>query len=436
MTYFPEVPDKVRYEGKDSKNPLAFKHYNAEQLVGGKSMREHLRFAVAYWHTFKGTGMDPFGVGTMVRPWEQADTPMQRARDTMDAAFEFFVKLGVDFWCFHDRDIAPEGADFTETCHNLDQIVAIAKKKQAETGVKLLWGTANLFTNPRFQAGASTNPDPHVFAYAAAQVKHALAATQELGGVGYVFWGGREGYDTLLNTKMQQERAQFAALLHMAVAYAKEIGFKGQFYIEPKPKEPTTHQYDSDTAACLNFLREFGLMDHLKLNLETNHATLAMHSMVHEMRAAREAGVLGSVDANTGDELIGWDTDQFPTNVYLTTLMMLEILRMGGFTLGGLNFDAKVRRQSHETIDLFYAHIAGMDAFARGLQNAQKIIDDGRVDAFVTERYSGWDGEFGQSILSGKSSLAACEAFLMNNSEPTRKSGRQEMLENLLNEFV
>ena len=274
-------------------------------------MREHLRFAISYWHTFKGTGSDPFGLPTMDRAWDASSDPIQRAKDTMDAAFEFFTKLGVDFWCFHDRDIAPEGATFADSCKNLQILTDYAEQKQKETGVKLLWGTANLFSHPRYQAGAATNPNPDVFAYAASQVKHAMDATFQLGGQGYTFWGGREGYDTLWNTKMQQERAQFAALLHMAVDYKKQIGFTGQFYIEPKPMEPTKHQYDSDTEACLNFLREFDLMDHLKLNLETNHATLAGHSMQHEMRAAREAGILGSVDANTGDELLGWDTDQF-----------------------------------------------------------------------------------------------------------------------------
>jgi len=436
MAYFPEVASPIAYEGRGSKNPLAFKHYDASKVVGGKTMREHLRFAVSYWHTFKGTGADPFGVGTTNRPWDLATDPMQRAHDTMDAAFEFFTKLGVDYWCFHDRDIAPEGETFAASCANLDEIVAHAEAKQKETGVKLLWGTACLFTHPRYQAGAATNPDPHVFAYAAAQVKHAIAATHRLGGEGYTFWGGREGYDTIKNTKMQQEREQFARLLHLAVAYAKEIGFTGQFYIEPKPMEPTKHQYDSDTEACLNFLREFGLMDHLKLNLETNHATLAGHTMQHEMRAAREAGILGSIDANAGDELIGWDTDQFPTNVYLTTEIMLELLQAGGFTTGGLNFDAKVRRQSHDQLDLFYSHIGGMDAFARGLEIANAILEDGRLQKLVDDRYAGWTTPFGQTILSGGSSLGELEAYVLANGEPTRSSGRQEFIENLINEFV
>jgi len=436
MVYFPEVSSKVAYEGPGSKNPLSFKRYDADKVVGGKTMREHLRFAVCYWHTFKAMGMDPFGLPTMVRAWDSASDPIQRAKDTMDAAFEFFTKLGVEYWCFHDRDIAPEGVDFAESCKHLRTLTDYAEQKQKETGVKLLWGTANLFSHPRYQAGAATNPDPNVFAYAAAQVKHAIDATHRLGGLGYTFWGGREGYDTLWNTKMHQEREQFAKLLHMAVAYKREIGFECQFYIEPKPMEPTKHQYDSDTEACLNFLREFDLMDHLKLNLETNHATLAGHTMQHELRSAREAGILGSVDANTGDELIGWDTDQFPTNVYLTTQIVLEILAMGGFTTGGLNFDAKVRRQSMETEDLFYAHIGGMDAFARGLEIAQAIIDDGRLQKFVDDRYEGWTQRFGQKVLEGNKTLSDCEDHVLRHGEPVRKSGRQEALENLINEFV
>ncbi len=436
MAYFPEVAEKVRYEGKGSKNPLAFKQYNPDKVVGEKTMREHLKFAVCYWHTFKATGSDPFGLPTMVRPWDSATDPVQRAKDTMDAAFEFISKLDVDYWAFHDRDIAPEGENFSESCKFLHELVEYAEQKQKQTGIKLLWGTANLFSHPRYQAGAATNPNPDVFAYAAAQVKHALDATHKLGGAGYTFWGGREGYDTLWNTDMKQEREQFAHLLHMAVEYAHEIGFKGQFYIEPKPKEPTTHQYDSDVAACLNFLREFHLMDHLKLNLETNHATLAGHTMQHELRAARHANALGSVDANTGDELIGWDTDQFPTNIYTTTAIVLEILQMGGFTTGGLNFDAKVRRQSHTTEDLFYAHIGGMDAFARGLEIAHAILEDGRIQAIVDARYAGWQGKFGQKILHETKNLADCEDHVLRHGEPTLTSGRQELLENIINEYI
>jgi xylose isomerase len=436
MSYFPEVADHIRYEGQGSKNPLAFKHYDPTKMVGPKNMSEHLRFAVCYWHTFKATGADPFGVGTMDRAWEKASDPLQRARDTMDAAFEFMSKLGVKYWCFHDRDIAPEGANFKESVDNLQQMVEYASEKQADTGIQLLWGTANLFSHPRYQGGAATNPDPHVFAYAAAQVKRAIEATLELGGLGYTFWGGREGYDTILNTDMKREREQFARFLWLAVDHAKSIGFKGQFYIEPKPKEPTTHQYDANAEACLNFLREFGLMDHLKLNLETNHATLAGHHMVHEMRVARDAGILGSIDANTGDELIGWDTDQFPTNVYLTTEICLEILRMGGFKTGGLNFDAKVRRQSHEPVDLFHAHIGGMDAFARGLEIAWAILEDGRLDAFVESRYKEWDSAFGKKVIKGVKTLNDLEDHVLRHGEPSRASGRQEFLENLINEFV
>jgi xylose isomerase len=436
MAYFPEVSERVPYEGPQSRNPLAFRRYEAGRKVGGKTMAEHLRFAVCYWHAFKGTGADPFGVPTRILPWEAASDPMQRARNTMDAAFEFLAKLGVGFWCFHDRDIAPEGGSVDESRKRLDEMAAYARQKQDETGVRLLWGTANLFSHPRYQAGAATNPDPEVFAHAAAQVKHALEVTQSLGGQGYVFWGGREGYETLWNTDMKREREQFARLLHMSVAHCRKIGFRGQLYIEPKPKEPTKHQYDSDAAACLNFLREFGLMDHLKLNLETNHATLAGHSMVHELRTAREAGVLGSVDANAGDELLGWDTDQFPTSLYLTTEIMIEVLRMGGFTTGGLNFDAKLRRQSHEPVDLFYAHIGGMDAFARGLEMAHAILEDGRLDRFLEDRYAGWKGEFGQRILGGQATLDECAERAQEKGEPERASGRQEMLENLINEFL
>lgn len=435
MEYFPEIKDKVRFEGRESRNPLAFRHYDAGKVIGNRTMEDHLRFAVSYWHTFKGTGMDPFGAPTMIHPWGQDQDPLMAAYHTADAAFEFFRKLGVKYYCFHDRDVAPEGRTVSDTHAQLTKVVEKLKRRQDEWGIKLLWGTANLFSHPRYQAGASTNPDPVVFAHAATQVKHALEATQYLGGEGYVFWGGREGYDTLLNTDMKREREQFARLLWMAIEYARTIGFTGQFYIEPKPCEPTKHQYDSDAEACLNFLREFGLMDHLKLNLETNHATLAGHSMLHEMRAARAAGVLGSVDANTGDPMLGWDTDQFPTDVYLTTQIMLEILEMGGFTTGGLNFDAKVRRQSHEPIDLFYAHIGGMDAFARGLEIAYAIQQDGRLARFVEDRYAGWSHEFGKKVMSGEATLADCEHYAQHH-EARRVSGRQEMLENLINEFV
>ena len=436
MSSFPEVPERIPYEGPTSRNPLAFKRYDPNKKVGDKTMAEHLRFAVCYWHTFKGTGADPFGSPTMHRPWGKSADPMERARDTMDAAFEFMSKLGVPFWCFHDRDIAPEGNSFQETNQNLQAMVEYAEQKQHETGINLLWGTANLFSHPRYQAGAATNPDPHVFAYAATQIKHAMDATLTLGGQGYTFWGGREGYDTLLNTDMKREREQLARFLFMAVDYKKEIKFQGQLYIEPKPMEPTKHQYDSDAEACLNFLREFGLKNFFKLNIETNHATLAGHTMVHELQTARNANALGSIDANHGDELLGWDTDQFPTNIYLTTEIMLEVLRMGGFTTGGLNFDAKVRRQSHDPIDLVYAHIGGMDAFARGLEIAHAIQQDGRLSKFIERRYEKWQGEFGRHVLSGKGTLEDCEMYVQANGEPQPVSGRQEMLENIINEFL
>lgn len=357
------------------------------------------------------------------------DRPWQTPEETLDAAFEFFNVLGVSFWCFHDRDLVPDEDNFDASCRSLDAIIKLAKAKQDESGMRLLWGTANLFSHPRYQAGAATNPDPHVFAYAAAQVKHALNATHALDGLGYVFWGGREGYDTLWNTDMQREREQFAKFLWMAVDYAKQIGFQGQFYIEPKPKEPTTHQYDSEAAACLNFLREFDLLPHLKLNIETNHATLAGHSMRHELQVARHAGALGSIDANRGDELIGWDTDQFPTNIYLTTEIMLEVLAMGGFTSGGLNFDAKVRRQSHTLEDLLIAHIGGMDAFALGLTVAQRIVEDGRLSEMLSERYRGWEGVT-------FSSLKDCESHVLKHGEPVQRSGRQELLENIINDLM
>ncbi|MEA2552499.1 MAG: xylose isomerase [Fimbriimonadaceae bacterium] len=436
MPYFPEVPERVPYDGPGSKNALAFKAYDAQKVIGGKTMAERLRFAVCYWHTFKGTGADPFGAPTWIRPWDSNPDAMQRARDTIDAAFEFMGKLGVPFWCFHDRDIAPEGRDLAKTNSALEEMVRYAADKQAETGIQLIWGTANLFSHPRYQSGAATNPDPHVFAWAGAQVRRAMDATHALGGQGYTFWGGRDGYETLLNTNMKHEREQLARFLHMAVDYKREIGFTGQLYIEPKPMEPMKHQYDSDAEACLNFLREFDLLLHFKLNVETNHATLAGHTMAHELQVARHAGALGSIDANMGDTLLGWDTDQFPTNLYLTTEIMLEVLRMGGFTSGGLNFDAKLRRPSHEPIDLFYAHIGGMDAFARGLEIAWAILEDGRLERFVEERYAGWHTEFGQRVLSGDATLKDCEDFARQHGEPERRSGRQEMLENLVNEFA
>jgi xylose isomerase len=428
---------KIGYEGPKSKNPLAFKHYKADEMVEGKTMSDHLRFSVVYWHTFRGTGSDPFGAPTMQRPWDDGSNSVSNAENRARVAFEFIEKLGAPFYAFHDRDVAPEGKDLAETNKNLDAVVKVLKEEQKRTGIKLLWGTANLFSNPRFVHGASTSCNADVFAYAAAQVKKALEVTYELDGAGYVFWGGREGYSNLLNTNMKRELDHLAKFLHMAVDYKKEIGFKGQFYIEPKPKEPTKHQYDSDAAACLNFLREYDLLPHLKLNIETNHATLAGHTMQHELEVAGAAGALGSIDANTGDELLGWDTDQFPTDVYLTTKVILTILKYGGFTTGGVNFDAKVRRESFEPVDLFHAHVGGMDAFARGLKIAAAIRKDGRLADFLKQRYASWDSGIGAKIESGKSNFKDLEAYMLKKGEADANvSGRQEFLENLINEFI
>lgn len=433
---FPDI-SKIAYEGPSSKNPLAFKHYNAAEVIDGKTMKDHLRFAVSYWHTFRGTGADPFGMGTALRPWDDGTPSIANAQKRARVAFEFIEKLGAPFYCFHDRDVAPECATLAESNKALDDVVKVLKEEQQRTGIKLLWGTACLFVHPRYMHGAGTSPNADVFAYAAAQVKKALEVTHELGGEGYVFWGGREGYSTLYNTNMKRELDHLAKLLHLAVDYKKKIGFKGPFYIEPKPKEPTRHQYDSDSAACLNFLREYGLLEHFKLNIETNHATLAGHTMQHELEVAAAAGVLGSVDANTGDELIGWDTDQFPTSIYLTTQIMLTVLKAGGFTTGGLNFDAKVRRESFEPVDLFHAHIGGMDAFARGLKIAAAIRKDGRLDKFVKDRYASWDSGIGAEIEAGKVGFTELEAYILKKGEiAPNSSGRQEYLENLINEFI
>ncbi len=434
--FFVNVP-KISFGGPRSRNPLEFKHYNPDEVVGGKSMKDHLRFSVVYWHTFSNPLGDPFGPGTAIRPWEDGSNSLENAKRRARMAFEFFEKLGVPFFAFHDRDVAPEGDTLKQSHANLDEIVKVFKEEMARTGVKLLWGTANLFSNPRYAHGAATSPNLEVFAYASAQVKKAIEVTHDLGGLGYTFWGGREGYSTLWNTDMKREVDHLGRFLQMAVDYKKQIGFAGPFYIEPKPKEPTKHQYDSDAAACLNFLRTYGLLPHFKLNLETNHATLAGHEMMHEMIVAIDSGALGSIDANTGDPLIGWDTDQFPTDIYLTTKCMLCLLGMGGLTTGGVNFDAKVRRESFEPVDLFHAHIGGMDAFARGLKIADAIINDGRLAGFVADRYKSWDGELGRRIEAGQSSFGDLESYILAKGEVTGNvSGRQEMLENLINEFV
>lgn len=428
--------ERIRCEGPTSKNPLAFKHYNPEELVDGKTMKEHLRFAAPYWHVMRNVLADPFGAGTAQMPWDDGSDSVENALNRVDVFFEFLEKIGIEYYCWHDRDIAPELNDLAASNAALDQVVARLKVRQQETGVKLLWGTACLFSHPRYAQGGATSPDANVFAYAAAQVKKALECTKELDGLGYTFWGGREGYATLLNTNMKRELDHLATFLHMAVDHARKIGFNGPFYIEPKPREPSTHQYDSDAAACLNFLREYGLMDHFKLNIETNHATLAGHTMEHELTVAVNAGMLGSIDANRGDELIGWDTDQFPTDIYLTTQVMLVVLEMGGFSTGGLNFDAKRRRESHEPIDLIHAHIGGMDAFARGLKIADAIRKDGRLARFVTDRYSSFDNSMGAKVEAGMCSFEELEKAALSNGEPTLASGRQEMLENLVNEFL
>ena len=434
--FFQGIP-KILFEGPKSKNALAFKHYNSEELVEGKPMKDHLRFSVTYWHTIRGQLTDMFGAGTAVRPWEDGTNSLQMAETRVRVAFEFLEKLGAPFYAFHDRDMAPEGQNLRETNQNLDAIVRVLKEEQQRTGVRLLWGTACLFAHPRFAHGAATSCNADVFAYAAAQVKKAVEVTHTLEGAGYVFWGGREGYSTLLNTELKREMDHLGRFLHLAVDHKKSIGFKGQFYIEPKPKEPTKHQYDSDAVACLNFLREYDLLKDFKLNLETNHATLAGHTMQHELEVAIAAGALGSIDANTGDLLLGWDTDQFPTDVYLTTQVMLSILRMGGFVTGGTNFDAKVRRESFEPVDLFHAHIGGMDAFARGLKTAAAIRKDGRLAQFVQQRYSSWGSGIGAKIEAGKASFKDLEAYMLKQGDiAPNSSGRQEFLENLINEFI
>ena len=404
MSFFPDVPAIV-YEGKQSKNALAYKHYNPEEMVEGQSLKDLMRFSVCYWHTFRGSGADPFGAPTMIRPWDDGSDSVENAIKRVDVAFEFMEKLGVEYYCFHDRDVAPEGATLRETNEILDKVVAKLKEAQARTGIKLLWGTANLFSNPRYMHGAATSCNADVYAYASAQVKKALEVTHELGGENYVFWGGREGYHNLYNTNMQRELDHLAKFMHMANDYAKSIGFGGQFLFEPKPKEPTKHQYDYDAAACLNFIRSYGLKDIVKLNIETNHATLAGHTMMHELEYARIQDALGSIDANTGDLLLGWDTDQFPTDIYLTTQCMLVILEQGGLKPGGINFDAKVRRESFDPIDLFHAHIGGMDAFARGAKIAAEIRKDGLLNNLLAERYSSYDTGIGQEIESGKRNI-------------------------------
>ncbi|MEK7575337.1 MAG: xylose isomerase [Patescibacteria group bacterium] len=432
---FPDIK-RIEYRGQHSKVPLSFKHYDADWKVEGRTMAEHLRFSNVWWHTMCGQGADMFGGGTAVRPWERGLSGLDLAKARVPVFFEICRILGTPYFAFHDRDLAPHGDSLRESNRMLDTIVKLVKEQQKATGVKLLWGTAQLFVHPRYAHGAATSCDASVFAYAAAQVKKALEVTHELGGEGYTFWGGREGYSTLWNTDMKRELEHLAKFLHMAVDYKKLIGFKGQFYIEPKPKEPTKHQYDSDAAACLNFLREYDLLKHFKLNLENNHATLAGHSMQHELEVAGSAGALGSIDANTGDLMLGWDTDQFLTDIYITTAIMLTILKYGGLTTGGVNFDAKVRRESFEPVDLLHAHIGSMDAFARGLKIAAAIRLDGRLDAFVRNRYRSWDTGIGKAIMRGGLGFASLEEHALKHGEPKLESGGQEFLESLINEFI
>jgi xylose isomerase len=433
-SYFPTVK-QIRYEGTGSDNPLAFKVYDADKVVAGRTMKEHLRFAVAYWHTFLGTGSDPFGPGTRKFPWDEKSDPLAAARDRVDAAFEFVSKLGAPYYCFHDRDMAPEGKSVEESEANLACLVELARERQQKTGVKLLWGTANLFSHPRYMCGAATNPDFSVLTHAAAQVKAALDATVALGGENYVFWGGREGYVTLWNTDMKRELANFGQFLKAARDYARSIGFKGVFLVEPKPMEPMKHQYDRDAKTVIGFLHEHGLEKDFKLNIEANHATLAGHSFGHELQVAADAGMLGSIDANRGNPQNGWDTDQFPVDMYDCVEAMLVVLANGGLHSGGLNFDAKARRESTDLEDLFVAHIGGMDAFARGLLIADKIRQNGKLAAFKAARYASYASGAGKDFTEGKLGLAALRD-LAAKTQPKQISGKQEQLENLVNELI
>jgi len=424
---------KIKYEGPKSQNPLAFKFYNPEEVVAGKTMREQCKFALSYWHTLNAGGTDMFGVATSDRTFGGKD-PMDIFKQRAHAGFELMDKLGIDYYCFHDRDIAPEGKNLAETNKNLDEIAGLLEDLMGKSGKKLLWGTANCFGHPRYMHGAGTSPLADVFSFAAAQIKKALEITVRLKGNGYVFWGGREGYETLLNTDVAFELDNMAYLMKLAVEYGRSIGFKGDFYIEPKPKEPTKHQYDFDVATVANFLRVHGLDKDFKMNVEANHATLAGHTFQHELRMASVNNMFGSIDANQGDMLLGWDTDQFPTNIYDTTMCMFEVLKAGGFTNGGLNFDAKVRRGSFTPDDIFHGYIAGIDAFALGLRLAAKIVDDGRIDSFVNDRYSSYKSGIGADIAARKTSLAELEKYALGLGEVTTiQSGRQEYLENIIN---
>ena len=433
--YFKGIP-KIHYEGPDTDNPLAFRWYDETKVVRGKTMREHFKFAVAWWHTFCGTGGDPFGAPTKNFPWLTAADPLELARDRMDAGFEFITKMGIPYYCFHDYDLVAEGATLAESAKRLEQITDYAREKQQASGVRLLWGTANLFSNPRYMNGAATNPDFAVVAWAGAQVRNALDATIKLGGENYVFWGGREGYMSLLNTDMKRELDHMARFLHLAKDYARAQGFRGTFFIEPKPMEPSKHQYDFDAATCIGFLREYDLLGDFKLNIEVNHATLAQHTFQHELQVAASAGVLGSMDANRGDYQNGWDTDQFPNNVYELTEAMLVFLENGGLQGGGINFDAKTRRNSTDLEDIFHAHIGGMDAFARALLAADAVLERSNYRQLRAARYQSFDSGSGQAFEQGKLSLADLAAWAAQNGEPEQRSGRQERFENLISRFA
>ncbi len=428
--------EKIRYEGPDSKNPLAFRWYDENRIVGGKTMKEQLRFAIAYWHSFCADGADQFGGSTHVFPWNSIADPVERAKAKMDAAFEFIVKIGAPFYCFHDVDLVSEGNSVAEYEKNLQAVVEYAKQKQAETGVKLLWGTANVFGNGRYMNGAATNPDFDAVAYAATQIKNAIDATIALGGQNYVFWGGREGYMSLLNTDMKREKDHLAMVLTMARDYARKNGFKGTFLIEPKPMEPTKHQYDYDTETVIGFLRHYGLDKDFKVNIEVNHATLAGHTFDHELQAAADAGMLGSIDANRGDYQNGWDTDQFPVNLQETVEAMLVILRSGGFTTGGINFDAKIRRNSTDVEDLFIAHITGMDTFARALLIADKILTESPLEAMRKARYASFDRGKGAEFEQGKLTLEQLRDYAAATGEPKVISGQQEKYEQLIGMYI
>jgi xylose isomerase len=433
--YFPNI-DKIEYQGPDSDDPLSFKYYQEDKVVAGKTMKDHFRFAIAYWHSFCNENSDPFGTGTRSFPWDKTSDPLENAKFRLEAAFEFFTKLGTPFYCFHDRDIAPEGSSVAESEKNLQEIVSLAKQHQQDTGVELLWGTANLFSHPRYMNGAATNPDFEVLCHGAAQVKAALDATVELGGHNYVFWGGREGYMHLFNTMMKRELDHLGMFLRAARDYGREIGFEGVYLIEPKPMEPTKHQYDFDAATVIGFLHEQDLLEDFKLNVEANHATLASHSFAHDLMVAAEAGLLGSIDANRGDHQNGWDTDYFPTDLYDAIETMIILLDNGGISPGGLNFDAKIRRNSTDLEDLFHAHIGGMDTFARGLLIANDILENSNFRELREGRYTSFDSGNGKKFEKGELTLSQLRDLAAENGEPELKSGKQELLENLINNHI